>query len=107
MYFSTEIAPFNLKWTEAFGVDHQKATTCITIAPAKDVGSLQRYLSLVFKQGTSLHLTDALSRAHLTVQHLSAAPPDINLVEHMISDPQLVRFVEETKQDEILLSCKR
>ena len=65
---------------------------------------LQRYpeISLVYKQGTSLHLADALSRAHLQEQLTNAEQLDINLVEHMISDPQLVRFAEETKQDDIL-----
>ena len=65
---------------------------------------LQRYpeINLVYKQGTSLHLADALSRAHLEEQLTNAEQLDINLVEHMISDQQLVRFAEETKQDEIL-----
>ena len=65
---------------------------------------LQRYpeINLVYKQGTSLHLADALSRAHLEEQLTNAEQLDINLVEHMISDMQLVRFAEETKQDEIL-----
>ena len=65
---------------------------------------LQRYpeISLVYKQGTSLHLADALSRAHLEEQLTNAEQLDINLVEHMISDQQLARFAEETKQDEIL-----
>ena len=70
---------------------------------------LQRYpeISLVYKQGTSLHLADALSRAHLEEQLTNAEQLDINLVEHMISDPQLVRFAEETKQDEILLELQK
>ena len=65
---------------------------------------LQRYpnINLVYKQGICLHLADALSRAHLEEQLTNAEQLDINLVEHMISDMQLVRFAEETKQDEIL-----
>ena len=65
---------------------------------------LQRYpeINLVYKQGTSLHLADALSRAYLKEQLTNAEQLDINLVEHMISDMQLVRFAKETKQDEIL-----
>ena len=65
---------------------------------------LQRYpeINLVYKQGKSLHLADDLSRAHLEEQLTNAEQLDINLVEHMISDQQLVRFAEETKQDEIL-----
>ncbi|KAL9979645.1 hypothetical protein ACROYT_G017335 [Oculina patagonica] len=65
---------------------------------------LQRYpeINLVYKRGVSLHLADALSRAHLEEQLTNAEQLDVNLVEHMISDPQLVRFVEETKKDEIL-----
>ena len=43
-----------------------------------------------------------LSRAYLEEQLTNAEQLDINLVEHMISDPQLARFVEETKEDEIL-----
>ena len=70
---------------------------------------LQRYpeINLVYKQGTSLHLADALSRAHLEEQLTNAEQLDINLVEHMISDMQLVRFAEETKQDEILPDLQR
>lgn len=65
---------------------------------------LQRYpeINLVYKRGTSLHLADALSRAHLEEELTNAEQLDINLVEHMISDPQLARFVEETNEDEIL-----
>ena len=64
---------------------------------------LQRYpeINLVYKRGTSLHLADALSRAHLEEQLTNAEKLDINLVEHMISDLPLARFVEETKEDEI------
>ena len=35
-------------------------------------------------------------------QQTNAEQLDINLVEDMISDPQLIRFAEETRQDEIL-----
>ena len=45
----------------------------------------------MYKRGKSLHLADALSRAHL----------DINLGEHVISDQKLSKFVEATKEDEI------
>lgn len=70
---------------------------------------LQRYpeINLVYKQGTSLHLADALSRVHLEEQLTNAEQLDINLVEHMISDMQLVRFAEETKQDEILPALQK
>lgn len=49
---------------------------------------VQRYpeINLVYKQGTSLHLADALFRAHLEEQLTNAEQLDINLVEHMISD---------------------
>ena len=69
---------------------------------------LQRYpeINLVYKHGTSLHLADALSRAHPEEQLTNAEQLDTTLVEHMISDQQLARFVEETKEDEILLSWK-
>ena len=63
---------------------------------------LQRYpkINLVYKQCTSLHLADALSRAHLEEQLINAEQLDINLVELMISDLHLVRIAaEETKQD--------
>lgn len=49
---------------------------------------VQRYpeINLVYKQGTSLHLADVLSKAHLEEQLTNAEQLDINLVEHMISD---------------------
>lgn len=70
---------------------------------------LQRYpgINLVYKRGSSLHLADALSRAHLEEQLTNAEQLDINLVEHMISDPQLARFAEETKEDEVLSELQR
>ena len=40
-------------------------------------------------------------------QLTNAEQLDVNLVEHMISDMQLVRFAEETKQDEILPDLQR
>ena len=62
---------------------------------------LQRYpeIDLFYKQGTSLHLADALPRAHLEEQLRNAEQLDINLVERMISDMQLVRIAEETKHE--------
>ena len=56
-------------------------------------------INLVYKQCTSLHLADTLSRAHLEEQLTNAEQLDINLVELMISDSHLVRIAEETKQD--------
>ena len=53
-------------------------------------------------RGESLHLADALSRAHLEEFLTNAEQLDINLVEHVISDQQLAKFVEATKEDEIL-----
>ena len=56
----------------------------------------------MYKRGESLHLVDALSRAHLKQDLTNAEQLDINLVEHVISDQQLAKFVEATKEDEIL-----
>ena len=65
---------------------------------------LQRFpgITVVYKPGESLHLADALSRAHLEEYLTNAEQLDINLVEHVISDQQLAKFVEATKEDEIL-----
>ena len=65
---------------------------------------LQHYpgIQLVYKRGVSLHLADALSRAHLNEPLKNTELLDINLVEHMISDSQLTRFAETTKEDEVL-----
>ena len=65
---------------------------------------LQRFpgITVVYKRGESLHLADALSRAHLEEYLTNAEQLDINLVEHVISDQQLAKFVEATKEDEIL-----
>lgn len=62
---------------------------------------LQRYpeIDLFYKQGTSLHLADALPRVHLEEQLRNAEQLDINLFEHMISDMQLVKIAEETKHE--------
>ena len=58
---------------------------------------LQPYPEInLVKQGRSLHLVDAVS------WRTNAEQLGMNLVEHMISDLQLVRFAKETKQDEIL-----
>ena len=43
-----------------------------------------------------------LSRAHLEEYLTNAERLDINLVEHVISDQHLAKFVEATKEDEIL-----
>ena len=53
---------------------------------------LQRYpeINLVYKQGTSFHLADALFRAHLEEQLTNAEQLNRKLVEHMISRLQLV-----------------
>ena len=56
----------------------------------------------MYKRGESLHLADALSRAHLKEYLTNAEQLDINLVKHVISDQQLAKFVEATKEDEIL-----
>lgn len=60
---------------------------------------LLRYpeINLVYKQGTSLHLADTLSRGHLEQQLTNVEQLNINLVENMISDQQLDRFAEETE----------
>jgi len=60
---------------------------------------LQRYpeINVVYKQGTSLHLADTLSRGHLEQQLTNAEQLNINLVENTISDQQLVTFAEETE----------
>lgn len=65
----------------------------------------QRYpeISLVYKRGASLHLADALSRAHLEEQLTNAE----QLYRYKLSwtyelNPQLPRFVEESIKDEIL-----
>ena len=65
---------------------------------------LQRFpgINVVYKRGDSLHLADALSRAHLEEQLTNAEQLDINLVEDVISDHQLARFAEATKEDAIL-----
>ena len=65
---------------------------------------LQRFpgINVVYKRGDSLHLADALSRAHLEEQLTNAEQLDINLVEDVISDHQLARFAEGTKEDAIL-----
>lgn len=65
---------------------------------------LQRYpgITLVYKRGISLHLADALSRAYLNEPLQNVELLDLNLVEHMISDTQLTRFAEATKEDEEL-----
>ena len=65
---------------------------------------LQRFpgTTVVYKRGESLHLADALSRAHLEEYLTNAEQLDINLVEHVISDQQLAKFVEATKEDDIL-----
>ena len=49
---------------------------------------LQRFpgITVVYKRGESLHLTDALSRAHLEEYLTNAEQLDITLVEHVISD---------------------
>ena len=59
--------------------------------------------SLLYKKVESLNLADALSRAHLQKYLTNAEQLEINFVEHVISDQQLPKFVEATKQDEILL----
>ena len=59
-------------------------------------------VTVVYKRGGSLHLADALSRAHLKEYLTNAEQLDINLVEHVILDQQLAKFVEATKEDEIL-----
>ena len=58
--------------------------------------------AVVYKREDSLHLADALSRAHLEVYLTNAEHLEANLVEHVISDQQLAKFVEATKEDEIL-----
>ena len=65
---------------------------------------LQRFpgITVVYKWVQSLHLADALSRAHLEEYLTNAERLDINLVEHVISDQHLAKFVEATKEDEIL-----
>ena len=65
---------------------------------------LQRFpgINVVYKRGDGLHLADALSRAHLEEQLTNAEQLDINLVEDVISDHQLARFAEATKEDAIL-----
>ena len=65
---------------------------------------LQRFpgINVVYKRGDSLHLADALSRAHLEEQLTNAEQLDINLVEDVLSDHQLARFAEATKEDAIL-----
>ena len=70
---------------------------------------LQRFpgITVVYKRGESLHLADALSRAHLEEYLTNAEQLDINLVEHVISDQQLAKFVEATKEDEILSELQR
>ena len=62
---------------------------------------LQRFqeITVVYKRGKSLHLADALSRAHLKEYLTNAEQLDINLVEHVISDQQLAKFVEATKEN--------
>ena len=70
---------------------------------------LQRFpgINVVYKRGDSLHLADALSRAHLEEQLTNAEQLDINLVENVISDHQLARFAEATKEDTILSDLQR
>ena len=53
---------------------------------------LQRYpeINLVYKQGTTFHLADALFRAHLEEQLTNAEQLNRKLVERMISRLQLV-----------------
>ena len=70
---------------------------------------LQRFpgITVVYKRGVSLHLADALSRAHLEEYLTNAEQLDINLVEHVISDQQLAKFVEATKEDETLSELQR
>ena len=70
---------------------------------------LQRFpgISVVYKRGESLHLADALSRAHLEEYLTNAEQLDINLVEHVISDQQLSKFVQATKEDEIPSELQR
>ena len=58
-------------------------------------------INVVYKSDESLHLAEALSRAHLEEQLTNAEQLNINLVEHAISDQQLVRFIEATKEDEV------
>ena len=62
---------------------------------------LQRHHCSI-QAGESLHLADALSRAHLEEYLTNAEQLDINLVGHVISDQQLAKFVKATKEDEIL-----
>ena len=66
---------------------------------------LQRFpgIIVVYKKVESLHLADALLRAHLEEYLTNAEQLDINFVEHVISDQQLAKFVEAIEQDEILL----
>ena len=65
---------------------------------------LQRFpgINVVYKRGENLLLADALSPAHLEEQLTNAEQLDVNLVEDVISDRQLARFVEATKEDAIL-----
>ena len=64
-------------------------------------------ITVAYKRGESLHLANALSRAHLEEYLTNAEQLDINLVEHVISDQQLAKFVEATKEDEILSELQR
>ena len=65
---------------------------------------LQRFpgITVVYERGGSLHLADALSRVHLEEYLTNAEQLDINLVERVISDQQLAKVVEATREDDIL-----
>ena len=84
-----------------------KKPICSQVAPLRlqrMLVQLQRFpgINVVYKRGENLLLADALSRAHLEEQLTNAEQLDVNLVEDVISDRQLARFVEATKEDAIL-----
>ena len=84
-----------------------KKPICLHVAPLRlqrMLVQLQRFprINVVYKRGENLLLADALSRAHLEEQLTNAEQLDVNLVEDVISDRQLARFVEATKEDAIL-----
>ena len=90
-------------WLWYLGVQNSKSALWAETSPLKRITSLwsPSSKSPYMHHHCVIHLADALSRAHLEEQLTNAEKLDINLVEHMISDLPLARFVEETKEDEI------
>ena len=66
---------------------------------------LQRFpgITVVYKRGESLHLADALSRAHLEEYLTNAEQLDINLVEHV---SQTNSWPSSLKQPRKMRSCR-